>query len=256
MLHKYHIFMRNWWLLKAFLADNMGSMTNVRSHTFRSMCAILIATTISVQAGRRETSRRLVMVQGTRVHLRASIPMRLDHGNVTRHLKRGELFTVDRVDYGIAPTGHGMDGIWVHAASVRDPNVSGWIAARYVAEVATEVTAESAESIKAALDQTAMKLPEKRSDPQIIIIPPPSNDQIALVNNILGILNSLLAMFMTLVPLLGAQWVVSRFTLAQRHVRPTTVPVECALGSNQHPPRQPNNLYGSGWWSSINRSSH
>ena len=228
-------------------------MISVRSHTFRSMCAILIATTIGVQAGRREPSRRLVMVQGTRVHLRAGIPVRLDHGNVTRHLTRGQLFAVDRIDYGIAPTGNGMDGIWVHATSVHDPNVSGWIAARYVAEVATEVTAESTEPVKALADKPPMKSAKKRSEPQIIIIPPPSNDQVALMNSILGILNSLLAMCVTLVPLLGAQWVVGRFTPTHRHVRPLSAPVEYVRNSNQPPPQQPNNLYGNGWWSSIKR---
>jgi len=227
-------------------------MTSVRSHSFRGVCAILIATTISVQAGSTEPSGRLVKVDGTRVHLRSGIPILLDHRNVTRHLKRGQMFTVDRIDYGLAPTGHGMDGIWVHATSVRDPNVSGWIASRYVAEVATEVTAEPAEKAAKAMTKPG----KKKSDPVIIIIPPPSNDHfLALANNILGILNSLLAMCMTLVPLVAAQWAIGRLAPAPRPALSPNAAIEYAIKSDQLPHQQQrsNNFYGNGWWSSTKR---
>src|SRR5437763_1699900 len=108
----------------------------------RLVRAFTLAVSLAVQAGGREPAVRLVAVQGTRVHLRSGVPLQLDHAHVTRHLTRGQTVSVDKISYGITAAGSGMDGVWLHGTSVRDPKISGWICARYVSEVAT-VSAQS-----------------------------------------------------------------------------------------------------------------
>lgn len=213
-----------------------------------AIAAVVLAISMGSQVGGHEPVSRLVRVNGTRVHLRSGIPVRLDHGNVTHHLQRSELFSVDRVSLGISATGVGADGTWLHVTSVRDPNMAGWVCARYVAEVATPATPPEPER----------EAPVTGNDPT----PPPSTLGISAVsessaeqalttaNNILAIMNSLLSMLALFAPALGLHWLLSRFAAP----RPAYVPQRV-----MHPPARKgappsrNNFYGKGWWIAVKR---
>jgi len=216
------------------------------------MQAIVLAICVGTQAGGREPATRLVTIHATRVHLRSGIPVQLDHGNVIRHLSRGETFSVDRISYGITAAGDGMDGIWVHATSIRNPKVAGWICARYIAEVATDTTSERAEQSKEEAKVDSKSVP---STPAIVIIPPlPTDHLLSATNSILGIVNSLISMILMIGPMLGVQWLLGRFT----HGPPATAntaPIQYVIRTSPQIGGEgsPNNFYGKNWWISIKR---
>jgi hypothetical protein len=73
---------------------------------------------------------RVVRIRGTRVHYRTSIPKILDHANVVRHFRDGEILVADEIGVGIAHTGDGV-GAWFH---IRDEQTGtcGWVSSEFV----------------------------------------------------------------------------------------------------------------------------
>jgi hypothetical protein len=227
---------------------------------YRRLLAIWLIVSVATLAGGSGGKFRVVRVTGERLHLRAHLPVTLNHDGVLRHLHVGEEFTVEKVGYGLRYTGEGMGDVWFFVRSLRDSDEAGWVHSRWLEDIAnvrlteaddgrttpesTDVRPQAIAVVESAGAATTPSTPLASTSatptpateaPHIIVLPPPPPPSFwrDYVPSVMSVLASLITMAALLFP---------RFFTGGGGSFPPSAPATYANNT-----RRSNYIYGTYW---------